>query len=243
MATAQGFRYSLVRLPTPGSGLDDQDRYAIGGCPLPANSITPPTIGGDFGSKQRAAIAGMIVPDNALNDQQDRYHLAGVIQPTLANVNISAQQRAFIAGLPGWGGGAGFSKNDRAHIAGIYPYVESSSFTEVFDLFYALRPTSTAFLTPVSNSGVLDGVISSIVSGWSARAPRLRGGLSRHRHRHVIKWDGEIYVFDSKEDADEFLAEKKEIARKKALDMIVSRRAKRGIVTKVNFDILERSKK
>jgi hypothetical protein len=26
----QGFRFAVVRLPTPGTGLDDQDRYALG---------------------------------------------------------------------------------------------------------------------------------------------------------------------------------------------------------------------
>ena len=173
MATGAGLRYAIAGMPTPGSGLDDQDRYAIGGVVLPANSITFPAIGSTFKSKQRAALAGVIVPDNAINDEQDRFHLAGVIKPNDFNQNISAQQRAFIAGMRGWGGGAGFSENDRAHIAGIYPYNEESVFYEKFTITYTLKPTSTETLSPNTVEGQLDVVISSIISGLTATGPSL----------------------------------------------------------------------
>lgn len=165
MATGEGLRYAINRLPLPGGGITEQDRYILSGVVQPADSITPPTIGGDFESKQRARIANVIVPDNVLDDQQDRYHLAGVIQPTLANVNISAQQRAYIANVRAWAGGTGFTENDRAHITGIYPYNEESLFIETFDVSYTLTPTWTDNIIGSSADGALQAVFSPFISG------------------------------------------------------------------------------
>lgn len=185
MATAQGVRFAVAGLPTPGSGLDDQDRYAVGSVVLPANSITPPTIGADFESKQRGAVGGVILPDSVLDDQQDRYHIAGVIQPTLENVNISAQQRAYVAGVGMYPGGTGFTTNDRAHIAGIYPYNEASVFAETFDL----DVYSIANLDEVSTSvtGALNFVVSGFNTGFTIDGRINKGGSASKGHRYFVQ--------------------------------------------------------
>ena len=86
MATAAGFRSALLKLPTPGSGLDDEDRYALGGCPLAAGATgTDPVIGSTLASKQRGAVGHVILPDDSLNDVQARYHIARVIYPDPSN--------------------------------------------------------------------------------------------------------------------------------------------------------------
>lgn len=164
MATAAGFRYALLRIPTPGSGFDDQDRYALMGIAQPANSITPPTIGADFDSKQRAARMRIVFPDSTLDDQQDRYTYLGIVQPTEENVNISAQQRAHFCHIPMWPGGTGFTANDRFHVMGIYPYKEESFFSEAFDISFELRSTIQEALSPTTTSISME----IVVSGFSA---------------------------------------------------------------------------
>lgn len=151
MATEQGVRFALAGLPTPGSGLDEQDRYAIGGVVLSFNASPPPPIGADFASKQRAANAGVILPDGAL-DEQDRYNIAGVIQPAEGTV-IDASKRFFL-------GGAvlqpqdGFTPNDRQAISGVYPTGdENQLYIERFDLDYELRSTISGLLLPSANDG------------------------------------------------------------------------------------------
>jgi len=79
MATAKGVRFATARLPTPGTGLDAEDRYAIGGTLLSANSISLPAT--DSARKQRAAIARIVWADSTHDDEQDRYTIAGVVQP------------------------------------------------------------------------------------------------------------------------------------------------------------------
>ncbi len=189
MATAAGLRFAIAGLPTPGSGLDDQDRHAIAGVVQPANSITQPAIGGSFSSKQRAAIAGIQLPDNQ-HDEQDRHHIAGVIQPSLSNLNISAQQRAFLAGIPGWPGGSGFTSNDRAHVAGIYPYQESSVFIERFDIEFTWAPTWTDRLIEEDAVGHIDIVAAGDTAAFQGYVNAAPG---RGRISLTVGWDHDLY--------------------------------------------------
>lgn len=179
MATGYGLRFAHLRLPTPGSGFDDQDRYALLGVTQPANSITPPAIGGDFDSKQRFAWMRIVAPDSTLDDAQDRHTYLGVVQPTFENVNISAQQRAHFCRIPMWPGGAGFTANDRFHAMGVYPFEAESVFEEPFDVDYAIVPAWTEVSLPDQITLSFDIVVGGVISGISMVNTSATGEFAR----------------------------------------------------------------
>ena len=164
MATAQGVRFAALRLPTPGSGLDDQDRYAIGGVVLPANSISLPEIGPD--ADFRFSVCRIPTPGDGL-DVSDRRTLAGVVSPldhTAHEFGIS--KRFYLAGCYKQPDGV-FRDQDRQAIAGVYPTgAESQLFIEIFDTSWIIRPTWIVTELPGPTDGSLSAAMNAFSSSW-----------------------------------------------------------------------------
>lgn len=85
-------------------------------------------------------------------------------------------------------------------------------------------------------SGASARLIAINVSGDSPT--RRTGSVS-----HAVLWDNQTFMFDSAEEASQFLDDMKLAEKKRALDRIRAIRSRRGLVTSINFDILERSRK
>lgn len=89
---SQAHRFARMRLPLPGGGFTSSDRFAYLGIAEPANSITEDGIGDTFASKQRFARMRIVVPDNTVNDQQDRFTYLGLVQPSATAAAEFTQQ-------------------------------------------------------------------------------------------------------------------------------------------------------
>lgn len=159
MATAAGVRFGLAGIPT---GLDTEGRYAMAGCPEPANSVAPGAPVDAF----RMSVAGMPTPGDT--DTRYRAAIGGMPYPTQGGSSFTATKRFFLAGCIMQPDGV-ITQNDRQALAGIYPTnEESEAFRDVFSLTYTLTPTTTAVQ---ASAGVLDAVINSFISELIAVPP------------------------------------------------------------------------
>jgi hypothetical protein len=78
VATEQGLRFALGGLPTPGDGLDDQDRYALAGIYLSTGGTIVES--STYAQGWRFALAGLTTPGDAF-DTQDRFGLQYIPYP------------------------------------------------------------------------------------------------------------------------------------------------------------------
>ena len=93
MATAQGVRWATLKLPTPGSGLDDEDRYAIGGCVLSADSIADP---GYTFDQFRMSVSGQTMLKPGTQDVAWRAALVNADWPTQGGSGFTNAGRFYL---------------------------------------------------------------------------------------------------------------------------------------------------
>ncbi len=186
MATAEGFRWAVAKLPTPGSGLDDEDRYAIGGAVLSANLIAALPF-----DQFRMAISAITMVKPGTQDVAWRAALVNCDWPTQGGSGFTATKRYYLAGAVMLPDGA-LTPNDRKAIGGVYPVgEESETFFDVFKVTYTLTPTSIPKLT---TQGRLDGVYKSFTSAQFNTHGHL--GMStiewfQYRKRQAIRRHGD----------------------------------------------------
>ena len=124
-----------------------------------------------------------------------------------------------------------------------FPVAVGGPTIEQFTLEWSIDPTSEQ--VDPTFAGSMESSISPFafnIGGEFIGPPGPQRGTSRRSFRSlrvVVQWQDEHYIFDTQDEAAEFVAERRAEIRKEMLD----KKRKRATLKTINFDILERSKK